>query len=399
MADLAEETGLELANLTTECRSRLSTALPSFASPHNPLDLTGVAAVRQPELVDAAIGILTTAPEVGAVGLALNAPTADTKKEADMYTGMLTRAARSAKGSGTPFFAFSMTSGPFHPDLLAAAEHHGVALLQGMRETLSVLARVARARARQSLPVRTPAAPAALNAAGQLADGMSLSEHEAKQLIALAGIASPREQLARDAEKTVTAAAEIGFPVVLKIDSPDISHKTEAGCVQTGIAGEAELRAAFDHITGNARRARPGARIRGVLVAETAPQGVDVLVGAVIADGIPAVVLGVGGTFAELGGAPAVRLAPLRLAEARSMLAEFPGTRLLDGYRGTDPADKEALAAALVGIGTLAWQLRRQLSELDINPLRVLPRGHGVLALDALVVPRRSTEAPREGSP
>ena len=186
------------------------------------------------------------------------------------------------------------------------------------------------------------------------------------------------------------AARGIGYPVALKIDSPDILHKTDAGLVRLGLRDEAAVRAAYAAVTAAAAKSAPQARVAGVLVQEMVTGGVEVIAGVSYDSQIgPMLLVGSGGVTVEVYGDVARRRCPIGHTEALEMIDEVKGAKLLRGFRGRPPADVDALADALVRVSHLAVHLRGQLSELDINPLMVLPVGQGVKAADALVVLKR----------
>jgi acyl-CoA synthetase (NDP forming) len=206
-------------------------------------------------------------------------------------------------------------------------------------------------------------------------------------VLAEAGLAVPREYLVASPDQAVRAAEQLGYPVVLKIDSSDILHKTEANCVRIGPSCAQEVADAYQAILDNARLYRPDARIEGVLVQELIRGGVETLVGVTNhADLGPAIVFGLGGVLVEALQDWAMRAAPIAPEDAAEMIGEIRAARVLQGWRGGSALDTAALAQALVTVSQLAWQLRELVAEIDINPLIVLPRGRGVIALDALIV-------------
>jgi acyl-CoA synthetase (NDP forming) len=223
--------------------------------------------------------------------------------------------------------------------------------------------------------------------AGQSAD---VSEYAAKRILADYGIGVTQEELAASPAQALAIAKRIGYPVALKVQSPDISHKTEAKAVRLGIASDQALAAAYDEVLANARAYRKDARIEGVLVQEMVAGGVEAILG-VTNDPLfgPAVMFGLGGIFAEVLKDVAFRLAPVTPSMAREMIAEIKGYPLLAGARGRAPADVDALADAIVRLSALAVDLKDHVAELDINPLFVFERGKGVKAADALIRPRR----------
>jgi acyl-CoA synthetase (NDP forming) len=225
--------------------------------------------------------------------------------------------------------------------------------------------------------------PAALSA--RVITAPVATEHQAKAALAAQGIAFAPEAFAADADAAVQAAAALGWPVVLKIVSPDIAHKTEAGGVMLGIADAAALRAAIPAMRDRVLTHRPGARIDGFIVARQLQGGVELLLGA-HDDPVfgPVITVGAGGVLAELIADVQLRLAPLAQAEALSMLQGARIGRLLHGFRGAPAADLDALARQIVVLSELAWANRARFAGIDLNP--VLARPDGAFALDALIV-------------
>lgn len=214
-----------------------------------------------------------------------------------------------------------------------------------------------------------------------------LTEHESKEILTHYGIDVTREVRAGRAEEAAAAAADIGFPVVMKVDSSDIPHKSDAGCVKVGIRDPEEVRKAFDEIMENARAYSASAEVHGVLVQEMVEGGTEVLVG-VSSDPHygKTIVFGLGGVFVEVLDDVSLRILPIELPDAESMIDEIRGRKILDGIRGQKPRDIPALAETIRRIGELAWDLRDRIVEMDVNPLLVFEKGKGVKALDALVV-------------
>jgi acetyltransferase len=176
---------------------------------------------------------------------------------------------------------------------------------------------------------------------------------------------------------------------VLKIDSPDIPHKTEADAVRVNLRNAEEVSAAFDEIMTNARNYSPNGVIAGALVQEMVSGGVEMIVGVKHDSQLgPMLLFGSGGVMVEVYEDFALRHCPVTRTEALDMIAEVKGAKLLQGFRGKPRADIDALADALVRISHLAVHLEGKLEELDVNPLVVLRAGEGVRALDALMVLR-----------
>jgi len=206
------------------------------------------------------------------------------------------------------------------------------------------------------------------------------------QILREFGIPFAEALRATDAEGAVRAAERLGYPVAVKVDSPDVAHKTEAGGVRLGCDNAPAVRHAVAQILDEVGRRAPSARIDGVLVQRMIAGGTEMILG-VKRDPLfgPAVVCGFGGVFAEVLRDVSLRVPPLYREEALQMTLELRGSALLRGARGRPPADIGALADALVRLGALAEAHHQQLSALDLNPLLVLDDGGGVVALDWLI--------------
>jgi acyl-CoA synthetase (NDP forming) len=230
-----------------------------------------------------------------------------------------------------------------------------------------------------------PAAAKARRLLAQLGPGEALSEWNSKKLLKAYGIKTSKDVLCESATAAARAARELGFPVVMKIASPDLVHKSDAGLVKVGVSSARDVRDAYDELVRRARRADRGARVEGVMVCEQVSGGVEMLVG-VSADDLfgPVVTIGLGGVFVEIFGDVTFRVPPFDDDEARRAVRELAGSKLLDGARGARPADVDALVDTIMKVQRLALDLAGDVRELDINPLVVRPRG--AVALDALVV-------------
>jgi acetyltransferase len=215
----------------------------------------------------------------------------------------------------------------------------------------------------------------------------ALTEYQSKWVLAQYGIPIVREKIATSTEEGLAIAQEIGFPVVLKVLSPDIAHKTEANVVKLGISSQEVFRKAYAEVLKNAKRYSTKARIEGVLVQEMVQGGTEVIVG--ISDDPqfgPTVMFGLGGIFVEVYKDVSMRVAPLTRPDAEEMIQEVKGSVLLQGYRGKEKGDVQAVIDVILKISQLAMDLRGEIIELDINPLTVLEEGRGVKAVDALIV-------------
>lgn len=383
LSDLAETCGLDTPAPSEETRARLSAALPDFGIANNPLDTTGVLA-EDPAILSAVADAFLSDPNVGCFALALNSPlgTEGHRERARMI-------ASAQADIDKPLVCFSVTSFGVDRELVNILAKQRVPLLMGARETILALARWVWFEQRR----RAFAAERGPDASGRgrppaLPPGKAvLAERDASSLLRDYGLRFPAQGDAGDAETAAKLAKELGFPVVMKIDSPDIAHKTESGGVRLGVQSTAEARRVFAEIMQSAAAYAPRARLNGVLVQSTAPKGFEVLLGLTRhgAFGLQMVV-GVGGTFVEILQQVSQRPLPLCRADANEMIDETLLGKLLAGFRGSGPYDRAALIDTMLALSDAACDMGARLEELEVNPLLVLPEGQGVLALDALTV-------------
>lgn len=272
-------------------------------------------------------------------------------------------------------------------DNLRKFEADGILAFEDPAETIYALAALNRLRIGfekalpkpPAIPAKTPKMPA-----------RTLNEYEAKRLMKRAGIPSGKESLVQSASDAAAAAAKIGFPVVMKIVSPDILHKTEIGGVKLNLDSQAAVRKAYTEIVANAKKAAPNAQIDGVLVAQMVKGGVETILGTFTDPTFgPVVMFGLGGIFAEVLKDVTFRVAPFGVREASQMIQEIKGSAMLKGARGAPPADVQVLAKALSALSIFAVANADRLESIDINPFLVMEKGKGGVALDALLVPRQ----------
>jgi len=219
---------------------------------------------------------------------------------------------------------------------------------------------------------------------GPTATSRLLLEAEAAALLATCAIDYVAHGVAATAEDAAWVAEGLGYPVVLKVVSPDIVHKSDVGGVVVGLADSAAVRSGFEALMACVKERVPQARLQGVLVGRQVTDGVEMIVGAVRdATFGPTVMLGLGGVFTEVLGDVAFRVAPLHVDEARDMLRELRGFRLLTGYRDSPAADLDALAGLAVRLGDLMCD-RPDISEVDLNPVVAL--AEGCVVLDARII-------------
>ncbi len=389
-ADLAQDLGLTFPPLTQAAQSGLAPLLPPYSPIANPLAASGSGA--RPKSYPGCVDVVSRQENVHLLALTRDTPPGVASREVEQSLAVAEAAARAAQESGKPVLMFSNLSTGFQPQVQRALAAGGVPYLQGTRETLRAIQAFVRYASfcRQTRqPTAACPSPADLPAwRARLQETREpLTELQVRRLLAAYGIPGPREAAAATPEQAVQAAERIGYPVALKILSPDIQHKTEVGGVRLNLPDAPSVIAAFCQVTKAARQQRPQARLRGAIIQQMIPPGgVEVILGVLRdPDFGPLLVFGAGGVLVELLQDSALRLPPLGRQDALRMIHETRAARLLQGFRGRPPADVQALASALARLSQLALDLGDLLTALDVNPLLVLPQGQGVLALDALV--------------
>ncbi|NWF95347.1 MAG: acetate--CoA ligase family protein [Candidatus Thorarchaeota archaeon] len=216
-------------------------------------------------------------------------------------------------------------------------------------------------------------------------------EHEAKDILKSYGIPTPPYATATSADEAVKKSREIGFPVVLKILSKDIMHKSDAGGVKVNLKDEASVRSAYDEIMANARKYGESKGVtvdlsRGVLVSSFADAGTEVIVGVTTDPQFGhAIMFGLGGIFVEVLKDVTFRLIPLSENDAREMIREIKAAKILDGVRGQPPRDVDALVKTIMGVSKMV-QENPEIRELDCNPLFLYERGKGAVVVDARII-------------
>jgi acetate---CoA ligase (ADP-forming) len=271
------------------------------------------------------------------------------------------------------------------PETLVAEGHAVYRDALPCMKALRAAMRYAEFRRQLARPVPQRPARIDVDAARKMPLKGTLSEAESKKLLGFYGLPLTKELVVQNSEAAIQFTKTLQNPVALKIQSPDIPHKTEANAIRLGVSGDAAVRTAFQEVVDSAKKYKPGARIEGVLVQEMVTDGQEILIG-VSRDPVfgPVLTVGLGGIYVEVLKDVSLRLPPVSLVDAREMIDELRSVSILKGTRGKQALDIEALADCLVRLSWLAVDLQDRIVELDINPLRVLP--HGARVVDALVV-------------
>jgi acyl-CoA synthetase (NDP forming) len=380
-ADVSELQGASLANLSEETLKNIKEMLPGYATPNNPLDMTATL-VFELEKYKSAVRIMLEDENVGAVVMGHNPAEKIPERDREVDFGFARALAELNREMEKPIVILPGMSRKRDPELRAFYSEHHIPILDSPKYGLSALRRYGEFCA-YSPEERT--LTAAVPAEGSEPKKCVLSEHESKALLKEYGIMVPEEIVISDIEEVPKAAAKLGYPLVMKIDSPDIPHKTDMGGVKLGIAGEEDALAAFREILENARVYKPQARVRGILMQQMLPKGTEMILGINRDPQFgPMVLVGLGGIYTEVFRDAALYPAPLNKKEAMEMIQSLKAYKILKGYRGSHPLDVEALADMVVKVGDLAVEHCEEIKELDMNPVFLYEKD--AYAADALIV-------------
>lgn len=393
LCDVADRTGVKLPDPGDAAKARLRAALPGFGTASNPLDTTGNA-VYDVSVYEACMEALASDPGISLVAVAQDCSPGLSELGSGNYRRIAQTVATVASRLDKPVAFFNPTAGGLHPHVIQPFQNTDVAVMQGARASLIAIRRMFEYA--RILHCGTPELPAARKAdpawRARLESGAPFTEREAKQFLASCGIPVTRESLAKTEKEAVAAAASLGYPVVLKIESPDIAHKTEVGGVRVGLGDSAAVAAAYRAILADVKGKAPNASIAGVVVQEMVSGGVEMIAG--LSQCAPfgmGIVAGSGGVLVELVKDTALSLVPIDQTRALELIRSTRAHKLLHGFRGAQPADIDALADLLVKLSSIATAYGDLIEAIDLNPVSVLPAGHGVRVLDALVIPRKTS--------
>ncbi len=377
VADGAEETGVELPQNDPATARALSAVLPDFASSLNPLDVTG-AAIRDPDLFARIIPIVAQASDVGLVAVSMTLPTTPGQG----LPAALEAIGRALKEVRKPVILVQTCIKALNDLSRDAIRQYG---LPHVITGISPMLRAVGKATWWSKQLHGPARPLLLAAQPAEVHDRLASERAVLDFLADAGVPVIPGQVVTTRADAEAFAASMAGPLVLKIASPDIAHKTEVGGVKLNVAQD-DVGAAFDAIVAAVAKARPHARIDGVIVSPMRTDGgLELLVG-VTRDPTwgPTITVGFGGVLVEVLADVAIAPLPVDRTDVLSMLQRLRGAKLFKGFRGAPPANFDRLAEAIVSIGAAALRLGPDLASLEVNPLLV--RGDHIEALDGLVI-------------
>jgi acetyltransferase len=379
-ADAAFINGIEFPDFSEETSKSLAGMLPSYARPVNPLDATATLSYDA-DAFAGCLRVLMKDENCSAVliGYTLLGVIVD---PAIHYIAQAIKIV-SAEPGAKPVIMIPFIGGDRNAEYIGILERCGVPVLPPAAAAFKIL------RYLSDFVKYDPADHDLRVAIPSPAGGkrVSLGEYEAGREMSRHGIPFPRGGVSHTLDEAMKIAGAIGFPVAVKVNSPDIAHKSDVGCVRVGVANPAELTRAYEEVLSNARANCPGAAVSGVGVYEMASQGMEMIIGVKTDPQFgPLIMAGMGGTFAEALNDTSIALAPLSRNEAANLVFSLKGSKLLSGWRGAGPRDVSSVIDAVMAASGMAVGMKDVMPEADLNPIMVYEAGAGVIAVDALLI-------------
>lgn len=390
LTDRCEFYGLRLAELEEETKRNLRKSLPSFGSAENPVDLTAQM-INNPSIFTDSLEVFMSDKNVGLVLVMFT-----------MVTGELARICsdflrKVVKETDKPVVVCWMAT-KLADQYIEEVRAEGIPVyetpyrcIRAVNALIKYSERLRKVKAQKmiSFPSVTPLVVTEIERIFNKVikeKKNRLTEYEGKEILKLAGIPVTRSILCQKKEEAIRAANKIGFPVVAKIESPDILHRTDAGAIRLNIQNKEQLIQSHEEILINSKRYKPDAEILGVSISEMAPPGKEVIVGSSFDSEFgPYVMVGLGGVWVEVLKDVSFRMIPLSQTDAEEMIEEIKAWKILKGIRGEPPSDIEALVEVLIKVSKLMERFGDCIAECEINPLVLYPKGGGVKALDCMV--------------
>lgn len=380
-ADVGSLKGLKYPDFDDSTLERLKDMLPSYATPNNPLDMTATLSYDS-EKYAAALRTVMNDPNIDMVligyTLLLNI--------ADPCIYYMTEGIEKVvrEGNTKPMVMIPYIENTRNLEYAERLETAGVPILPPVIYAMEILKKftdfVEYNPDEHTLDL-------ALSKTNKSQKKKFLSEHESKSMLLKAGIKVPKEEIAKDKEEAYRIADEIGYPLVMKIESADIPHKSDAGGVKLNIGSKEEVKKSFEEIMDSVKKYNPDAKINGILMQEMLPKGLEFIIG-VNNDPLygPMILCGLGGVFVEIFKDVSLYPAPLNHKEALEMIRSLKGYPLLTGYRGGKEQDIEALVDLVVKVSDLAVENKETIAEIDINPVFLYEKGEGLSVADSLIL-------------
>jgi acyl-CoA synthetase (NDP forming) len=373
--DFCEAAGLWLPPLCSRSYDGLAKELPAFSPPSNPLDLTAQALV-DPTLYQRVLSLVADDPAYGSIAIAITLPSAES---ADRKLPPIIAALEAFGGRKAVVFAMLGEDCPIPGAHIDAIRATGTPFFRSPERAFRALAALA-------APIAAAPGPSVRIPVGPRLESGTVTEYEAKQLLARLGVRMPAGRFVVTLEEAIAAAGELGFPLALKAQAGTLPHKSDAGGVALGIRDLDALCLRWEKMHQDLAASRPDVTLEGVLVERMSEEGIELIVGARNEGGWgPVILVGLGGVLAELLKDSTLIPAGVGREEIHRALRALQGARLFDGYRGAPPADLDAVVDIIEALGTLLLQ-HPEIAEMDLNPVRVHPQGATVL--DALMVVR-----------
>ena len=384
-ADVGSLNGIEYPDFTEETLKKLKEQLPSYASPNNPLDMTASLSYDA-DLYAGALRTVMDDPNIGMVliGYTLLLEIADPCIHY-MYKG-IEKVVQEKGGNCKPIAMIPFAENTRNPEYQEKLFQIGVPVLPPPVYAFKLLRHLA------DFIAYEPETKTLELAVGhpKSEETQALSEHESKQELKVYGVPVPDEVIVTSKEEAAQFVKNHPGPLVMKVESADILHKSDVGGVKLNVCGPEAAEKAYEEIMESVTAKRPDAHINGILTVPMLDAGVEIIIGVNNDPQFgPMIMVGMGGVFVEVFKDVALYPAPLKEEEALEMLKSLKSFKLLNGYRGTEKCDIKALCQTIVAISNYAQANKDVLKELDINPLFVYPEGKGVGVADALIVKRK----------
>ena len=383
LSDIADQEGVSVTDLSAETQKVMVDSLEKPTLLGNPLDIEDLQRMK-PEAFDLCLEKFFQEPKIDMLGIRLNLPETITPSADKLYTQVSDLSRQTDKR----VFILTRATEPPAEIWYDKLNSLGLTFTGDYRKSLRAMNRLRKNERDRAIGRFLPATrPGAAPIRRQLGSGV-LTYRETDKLLQDYGVPLAPSVLAQSAGEAAQAAEKFGYPCVLKVASVDIPHKTEFGALRLGLDSRIAVEKAYEEMLTNVRMQKPDAKIEGVLVQKQI-RGVECLLGISRDDQLgPTLVMGLGGVFVEILADVQIRIPPISSAEARRALESLKGAKIFSGVRGAPPVDIDALADMAARLSWLAFDYGDEIAEFDLNPVVVLPKGHGVFAVDALLVAR-----------
>ena len=386
IGDLSDSLNINFPPWSKEGKAKLREILPDFSTIANPLDAWGSGRIEKTYL--SCLQAAVDQPQADIILVVQDVPGGMSHRQVEQYKVVAKAAVEVAKKTEKTVLMLNNQSSGFNEEIRDIMEAGNVPLLQGTREGLLAVNNLIKYAEFLRKPVPVFTIKRNDSAHKMLPEGDAvLTEFESKKLVAQYGIPVTKEYLCRSKDEALNKAEEFGYPLVMKVISKEIQHKTEAGVVKLNIKNAAEAGQAYDEVIRNAAAYNPNAIVQGVLCYRMIEEPIAEAIVGVLSDPYfgPAVIFGLGGILVEIFKDRALLIPPFEREEVRRAIDLTKGSKLLYGFRGKPKGDIEALIDVIMKVGEMTVDLAGRIDALDINPLLILPKGKGVIAADALV--------------